>query len=214
MIALARVLRHLHLAQQRVHLSDGQIAMRTYRCMARHRCEQIVLVLAHAIGRAVDAKIRKHVGDETPRRRIPNSAGTPRTMRLVGPLRSISRPSDSSHPGAAQPVPPRRDSRSIAHRHEQTLLLDPIGLRARSFHLFVRDALMRGMHVDDDEAIGVLRKDVDPVQLPNGITKGRNIDLRSAPRIGTARRWSRTGRSRTRRLESASDQLLQRRRTE
>ena len=36
---------------------------------------------------------------------------------------------------------------------------------------FVEDALMRGVHIDDDEAVRVLREDEDVMDLAEGVTE-------------------------------------------
>ena len=49
-------------------------------------------------------------------------------------------------------------------RNQQRLHRNAVGVE-RGLELFVDDALVRGMHVDDDQAVPVLRQDVDAGQL-------------------------------------------------
>ena len=53
------------------------------------------------------------------------------------------------------------------------------------FEPFVQDALVRGVHVDEDQAVAVLREDVDAVQLRQG--GAERVMLRRPRRSGTWR---------------------------
>ena len=57
----------------------------------------------------------------------------------------------------------------------------------RGLELFVADALVRGMHVDHDQPIGILGQDVDAVQLRHRVAQRRNGGI-AACRQGLLRR--------------------------
>ena len=52
MVALASIWRLLHLAQQRVHLINGEFIVESNSRMASHGCEHVVLELPHGLYRA------------------------------------------------------------------------------------------------------------------------------------------------------------------
>jgi hypothetical protein len=58
------------------------------------------------------------------------------------------------------------------HRHEQRLRAQA-GTVVRALQLLVTDAFVRGVHVHDDQAFGVLGEDVDAVQLRDGEAEWR-----------------------------------------
>src|SRR5215467_9750640 len=57
MVALPRALGFLHLAQERVHLRDGQRPVRAYRAVAGHGAEQLIAALGEHAARAVLADV-------------------------------------------------------------------------------------------------------------------------------------------------------------
>jgi hypothetical protein len=60
------------------------------------------------------------------------------------------------------------------HRWNQQRLGGHLLLVERPLELLVEDAFVRGMHVHDDQALAVLRQDIDAVQLREGVAEWRS----------------------------------------
>ena len=172
MIALPRALRRFHFAQKGIHFGNGQAAVRAHGTMAGHGGEQRVARLGHAAGRAVLSQVDQHVAQQcfdiafgeqcrhaTKQQRLRAAPAEVETEfrergRLAfGDVRLALRHCDGD-------------------RHEQRLDADAFAI-VRGLELFVADALVRGVHVDHDQAFRALGQDVDAVQLGDGVAERR-----------------------------------------
>ncbi len=164
MIALAGVRRRLHLAQQRVHLVALEAAACAHRAVARHR--------------GGDVHQRRSSGSASSHSAM-CSARVPHQRLRVDPRRA-ARASRTPRPRPARTAR-WRDRISQARRrgakplHVGLVELDDLGDQQdlprhacplqRRLHALVDDALMRGVLVDDHDAVARLRHDVRLVQL-------------------------------------------------
>jgi hypothetical protein len=67
------------------------------------------------------------------------------------------------------------DRFGVEHRWNQECLGCQLPFVERPLELLVEDAFVRRMHVDDDQPLGVLRQDVDAVQLGKGVAERRYL---------------------------------------
>src|SRR6266513_3322685 len=164
MVALAGALGFLHLAQQGVHLQNGQGPMGAHRTVAGHRSEQLVPALGEHAARPVFAdvpqyrarKLRRiglgqHGRDRTYREREGRDRRHVETELVEGSAVLLDG-------GDVDPVGVERGG------DKQLLGVHRAGVE-RSLESFVKDALVRGMHVDQYQALLVLREYVYAVQL-------------------------------------------------
>ena len=174
MVALAGAFGRFHFAQQRVHFGDGEPAIGAHRAVAGHRRQQFV------------ARVRRRDAASPCSRRSAStsrtSASTSPSASSAGTLRNASDCGPAARELEAERGERRRASRSAtsASRSDTaTVIGTSKRLRAQAFavvrvlELLVADAFVRGVHVDDDQAVGVLGEDEDAVQLRDGETERR-----------------------------------------
>ena len=150
-IARLAALGALHLAQQRVHLLERQAPVRAHGRVAGHRREQLVAQRLDAPRALPVGEIAQARRAPAARRRCPRAAsGTARTATCCGPRRTTSSPTAASSSPSARRDPPRAPNLE-AHRHQQRLRLQALRGQRRLEPL-VGDALVRRVHVDDDQA--------------------------------------------------------------
>ena len=164
-IARLAALGALHLAQQRVHLLDRQAAARAHRGVTRHRRQQLV----GSAPRRADVPCPSARSLKTSRTNgstsLPSSSkGTARTATCCGPRRATSSPTAASSSANCSTRSASRAETSKLDRHEQRLRLQALRGQRR-LEPFVGDALVRRVHVDDDQARRVLREHVDARKL-------------------------------------------------
>ena len=105
---------------------------------------------------------------------LPSNAGTSRTTMLAGPLRSMTMPSDFSSALRASTKSASPLATSSGTGTNNPLALH-VTLEELRLHAFIGDALVRGMHVDDHQTVGVLSKHVDAVQLRHCVAHRRHL---------------------------------------
>ena len=105
------------------------------------------------------------------------AAGASRTIIAPGPKPSTTRPSAASSSACASISAAASGSRSTISGRQQHLPLDP-ALLALKLQPLIDDALVRGVLVDDDDAVARLRDDVILVQLrPRRAKRSREVAL-------------------------------------
>ena len=113
-------------------------------------------------------------------------AGTARTTTVVGERLAISKPS------RVEGLPAFRGAGGVQRTDlqrggNQQLLSGHAAALQRGLELLVHDALVRGVHVHDHQAGGVLREHIDPSQLREGEAERRGLFAARRERFGSAR---------------------------
>ena len=178
MIALSAALGVFHVAQQRIHFRKREPAMGTHGAVAGHGGEQLILVLADPRGVSVLDQVGKHIAHQGLRIAAAEDCGhlADRHLLRTDPLDDETKLSERGGRGFHLVCFALTDRKG--RRHEQTLRANA-RIVAGLLHALVGDALVRCMHVDDHQPFGVLRKDVDPMQLSNRIAERRHLLIRS-----------------------------------
>ena len=99
---------------------------------------------------------------------------------IAGPLRDTSKPSVGQRCGFALGDVRLALADRDRLRHQQRLRAQA-GAVMRGLELFVADALVRGVHVDDDQAVRGFGEDVDAVQLRDRVTQRRHAFVAAFP---------------------------------
>ncbi len=117
---------------------------------------------------------------------LPSIAGTSRTSTASGPKLSTTRPSSASSPA-------REATRSTSAGSRSTTSGISSGWRAmpplamRALHALIDEALMRGVLIDDDDAVGGLRDDIGLVQLRARERRAGVVPRRTDPAAASTR---------------------------
>ena len=174
-IARFAALRAFHLAQQRIHLFDasgggsrapprGTPSSPAARCAsASMRLDALAVaeIAEHVAHQRLDVARRRAAAARRARRRAAGRAARRRDLQPA-----------SSSPNCSTRSASRAETSKL-DRHEQRLRLQPLR-RERRFEPLVGDALVRGVHVDDDQPGRVLREHVDARELREREPERRN----------------------------------------
>ena len=163
----------LHLAEQRVHFRDAERAVRAHRGVAGHRGEQLVLARGQNLACAELANLGEHAARETDDIAAGERDGRAR-RELVRPDTVSSRPRRSSVSRFSSAVATSSASAWKKRRYEQRLALHRSGVKV-GFQLLHHDALVRRVHIHEDESGLVLRQDVDAMELRKRIAERRGF---------------------------------------
>ncbi|KAG0766787.1 hypothetical protein G6F22_017769 [Rhizopus arrhizus] len=183
MVALAGPLGDFHVAQQRVHLWNGQAPIGTHRAMAGHGRQQFVARTRHAPALAVFAQVGQHVAQQPFRLGMRQQRRNAAHMQRTGAGTGHFEAERGQRFGFAFSGVGLALAHGKGDRHQQRLRLQADAIM-RVLQALVADALVRRMHVDHDQAFGILGQDVDAVQLRDRIAQRRHA------RIGAGHRQS------------------------
>ena len=165
MIALIGAFGRFHFAQQRVHFINRQSTIGTHGAVACECREQFVPMLGEHARAAIFAHVTqaRRASVRAPSA-LREQGGTPRSATCVGEASETSSPSCSSSSPCSVAV---AMSTAVAREHlrDQQTLLRNLPLIKLALQFFVHDALVRCVHVDDDQATLVLRQNIDARQL-------------------------------------------------
>ena len=191
MVAEIRVGRGFHIAQQGVHLGQGQGAVGAYRTMARHGGQQAVQALFQCVVLCGRLPGGQHFAGQL------LGVGARQQGRHAGDGEGVGATHFQVDAQIAQGVGVVGDGGHVQFGgledggDQQRLPGDPM-VTVGLFQALQHDALMRGVHVHDDQTIRRLRQDVDAVQLGQGKAHaGRVRQWRRVRRGGRGWRRSR-----------------------
>ena len=163
-VTLVGALGHFHLPQQRIHLGNGQTAMRVNGRATRQRAQKLIGGTIEVMRIRLEIQVPDHrfdyFGHVFPgNQRRHATKGEPCWSEGVQVETCLAPLGTALEDGV----------------HLVSLELHDNGLKqmlrcgARHFVLrfqpFVQDTLMRGVHIYEDETVAILREDVDPVEL-------------------------------------------------
>ena len=181
MVALVGALGGFHVAQQGVHFREAEATIGAYRAMAGAGGEDFVAALCeHMAGRLLG-----QLGEQGARELFELAAGQQGGYGAHGELFRADRSEREAQlcqgvgvffgGGALAGVGAEYDGNEQAlHRRSR------IGAE---LEFFVEDALVGGVHVDEDQSLRVLGEDVDTVQLGDGVAE-RMVGVGACRRIG------------------------------
>ena len=174
MVALAGAFGVFHLAQQGVHFRQAELATGADGAVAGHGGEKFVTLAGGDLADAVFAQIGDQGAGEGDRVAGLQQGGNGAHAELVGAKRCNGETQGFER---AAMLFDGGDVKRVGGEHggnQQRLRGDGL-LVEGSLQLFVKDAFVGGVHVDDDQAAGILRQDVDAVQLGQGVAEWRRI---------------------------------------
>ncbi len=170
-VALVAALGYFHLAQQGVHLVQGEAPVGAHRAVAGHGGQQLVLGALQHVARVVLGQFGQHAAGEFHRVALRQGGGH-------GAHRQGAR-------GQGRHVQAQRGQclgtalrggcflgRGREGGGDQQRLAGQRALGELALEPFVDDALVRRVHVHDDQALRVLGQDVDALQLGDGAAQG------------------------------------------
>ena len=176
-VALAGALGRFHVAQQGVHFGQGQPAIGAHRGVAGHGGQQFVARLLDARGCCrVRAGRSARRSTSASGSTSASSAGTLRTLSDCGPVRRSSKPSAASVSASRSAMSASRSATASDSGTSSGCDADAVAV-LRGLQSFVGDALVRGVHVDQDQAVGRSRpgcrcRAVAPARKPSGGAAG------------------------------------------
>ncbi|KAG1388545.1 hypothetical protein G6F59_015904 [Rhizopus arrhizus] len=175
MVALAGPLGDFHVAQQRVHLWNGQAPIGTHRAMAGHGRQQFVARTRHAPALAVFAQVGQHVAQQPFRLGMRQQRRNAAHMQRTGAGTGHFEAERGQRFGFAFSGVGLALAHGKGDRHQQRLRLQADAIM-RVLQALVADALVRRMHPNGGTPASAL-----VTGSPFSLGIGGSVAPRSAP---------------------------------